>query len=203
MRALFPARPLLFAQTLLSFSVLSLARTRPTAFLRLAADADALQSPVLRFPLHFLMQTRTLTANVVCGVIAHTGPVVLLQLDKHGRKPFYYLTRPFHINGNTNQASHDCDSNRSDSAVAELVLEVAKLNPSLAQVLLQQSSEHGYTEACRRLVEYGAHLDVETEVDARVPREIGIVSEKLSHRKWQNLTKALLEKPHREEQDHP
>ena len=56
-----------------------------------------------------------------------------------------------------------------------MLVAVGERDKSLAQVLLQQATEHGYALACQRLIaECGANPDECSEEDSRIAREIGI-----------------------------
>jgi ankyrin repeat protein len=49
-------------------------------------------------------------------------------------------------------------------------------NGHLAQLLLQQSAENSWLDACKKLIGNGAELDKPSPWDARLPRQIGMAS---------------------------
>ena len=102
-----------------------------------------------------------------CAALSHS----IVRCSNHAcsqaeRKPFYYL------NHDVEGLSHPT---RSDEEIADLLVDVGVRDKSLAQVLLQQATEHGFALACQRLIaECGANPDECSEEDSRIARQIGI-----------------------------
>ena len=116
------------------------------------------------------MQVSGLTATDLHNFLGATAFQVLLTCDDAGRMPFHYLKyrrRSIYEGGSESEA-------RTDDAIAELVVGVAKAEPKVTQLLLQQSAAHGFSVASLRLIqECSAKVDEASDYDPRTPREIG------------------------------
>ena len=116
------------------------------------------------------MQVSGLTATDLHNFLGAAAFQVLLTCDDAGRMPFHYLKyrrRSIYEGGSESEA-------RTDDAIAELVVGVAKAEPKVTQLLLQQSAAHGFSVASLRLIqECSAKVDEASDYDPRMPREIG------------------------------
>ena len=141
----------------------------------------------LRFPVHLLMRLRVLRSEDLRVIIDGAGAELSIP-DEDGMKPFHYLMHDKADRSKSMQGSSSASIRmplgkraqpiRSQDAVASLLVGAASAqDPALAQVLLQQSAEHGYARACRKLIsECGADPDAPSARDPRTPRNIGLGS---------------------------
>ena len=121
-----------------------------------------------KWPVHSLMQSRFLTPELLTDLIATAKPEALLKHDNDGRRPFHFLKYRRRV-GETSVLPE-----RTDDAVANVILGVANLNADWTQLLLQQAAEHAYVETARRLVEEcNGNVDKASLFDSRTPRQIG------------------------------
>ena len=109
-----------------------------------------------------------------CTRVGARKHVLIHACSQAGRKPFHYLRHDAKEHDTQSRKAHALPI-RSDEEIAELLVEAGMLDKSLAQVLLQQATEHGYALTCQRLIaECGANPDACSEEDSRIAREIGI-----------------------------
>ena len=107
-----------------------------------------------------------MTPELLAKFIMEMDPRTLLQKDDAGKLALHFLKYRRCKDRIENSA-------RTDDAIAALVVGAAKAEPSLAQLLLQQSAEHAYVAASKRLIEEcEGKIDEPSEFEPRTPREI-------------------------------
>ena len=108
-----------------------------------------------------------MTPTLLAEFIMVVNPRTLLQKDNKRKRVLHFIKyRRSNKDGKEKSA-------RKDDAIAALIVGVAKVKPSLTQVLLQQSAEHAYVSAAKGLIEKcGRQIDQSSDVDQRTPREI-------------------------------
>ena len=88
-----------------------------------------------------------------------------------------------------------------DDAIADLVVGVAKAEPKLTQLLLQQSAEHAFIIASRRIIdECGGKIDEPSDFDPRTPRAIGVEAHDVATRAFYDNREALQQRAVAEKQ---
>ena len=130
------------------------------------SDSNRKSCYAAEYPVHFLVQSQLINVPLFAALITEAGPMALLQRDDSDKDVFHFLE--YRI-GNDNERAA-----RTGDAIAVLIIGAAEAEPSLVQFLLQQSAEHAFVIASRRLIEEcGGQIDEASNFDPRTPRAIG------------------------------
>lgn len=125
------------------------------------------------FPLHFLMQKKRMTSQVLRSLVTGAGAMALWQRDTADNYPFHYIKYRSRLEGEGEVVA------RNDGAIADLIVGVVEdvekeIKAELVQVMLQQAAAHAFIAASRRLIEdHGGQIDEPSECVKRTPRMIG------------------------------